>query len=1217
MAVNDDEKSSGITFWSKSLLLAHEIVRAGAFEWTNSARVAFSAGLIGPAKRAQCPSGVMAMKLIRCIGHDEEQKQEEVYSLDQEAQELLLWGQANLSKLLSLLSLLSAQRHHSFVLTPAEPEPRLDEALLLQALDSGERPFGVVFVSNVGAELASDDLAEAQRIDGPFNMMPKWFRGTACHSVCGWLLQCAPEALGSACALLGSDRLLLRTLQKSFALQRLAPFRSLDRFDAVVDAFDVVRVGVHFCSDHLGHGGMTCSHVHGDALDENLQEYRQILQSLHEAYPNLKFIHNSCNLQRWLPKRVHNCWPHLVSMGEDWQAFLELWNSCCAAAFGYGGNASCFRKQELQRLRIPQRLVIEDFAYPTCCEGLPFYQEPPMFEAWHGVHQLLPDVIAPNRLVNFHIVHDDPKTLSAAMGLQDHFKPWAWRQIHKSQRSASRARKSRDKTIAASWHAMAPKMSILEYRTAKIEAQMNTVGFESGGMPKRMQGTKPNNMDPWMALQRATTLWGGGGDSSFHLRKILLQNPPDEGLCRGSVIDSYKSRFETMGLAGGGSAAFAKSLQGNAEAVQQRAIALGEAMGAGGARVPVVADAGRTMEKMLEKFVNSRLDKYAVAAAERQNKEFKKEEKKKHKKKDKKKDETCFLWIMVLFYDWILTIIGDPWSLPKEGKEHALGGGGEVGWLRCSELRERLREEAEKAVLAEERHQAEREALETALRNTHAQGQKEQVQAVHALKTSGAEKESPGFALIAWAAEIQQMALDLQEALQEQLSGFRALTAAVRGLMKETGESIQGFPSVASRHWSPSRLTARTLIRSKYFEACSVLAILAGLVLLVFEVNADAKCFPEYLTRFQDCPVSSLHIRWLEECVARAYVDGSSFLCICWNLIDLATVAVGWAGKIWVSALKLNFLRAFRLLRICRGSRLALAIPELYFLVLALCACMKAFLFALALVGFVFFLWAIVTVQTLHPVLSRSPAFADVWSATVTLASPDYSSELRTSDFLRHLRRLQRRDPMQQARIEYSVLELRQLIKEELLGQLRTAASPLTSSHLEEREIREYSSKREFSRCAQPHGLAAGSALCHAGGLVPRELGAGGRVARPVGYSGATLEQASNGFEFTTPVAANRFGSLIWRAMALGLTCRTTRYWPKYRCDQHGNHCLIGESGGVGQECDQEGCAPPVDTKFEATFGDNAHLCDFATQKPGGAKAVRRRGERRCNTQEG
>lgn len=126
---------------------------------------------------------------------------------------------------------------------------------------------------------------------------------------------------------------------------------------------------------------------------------------------------------------------------------------------------------------------------------------------------------------------------------------------------------------------------------------MNTVGFESGGMPKRMQGTKPNNMD------------------------------------------SYKSRFETMGLASGGSATFAKSLQSNAQATTQKAIALGEAMGAGGARVPVVPDAGRTMEKMLEKFVNSQLEKHAVAAAERQNKEFKKEEKKKHKKKDKKKEK--------------------------------------------------------------------------------------------------------------------------------------------------------------------------------------------------------------------------------------------------------------------------------------------------------------------------------------------------------------------------------------------------------------------------------------------------------------------------------------------------------------------------------------------------------------------------------------------------
>ncbi|CAL1150507.1 unnamed protein product [Cladocopium goreaui] len=54
----------------------------------------------------------------------------------------------------------------------------------------------------------------------------------------------------------------------------------------------------------------------------------------------------------------------------------------------------------------------------------------------------------------------------------------------------------------------------------------------------------------------------------------------------------------------------------------------------------------------------------------------------------------------------------------------------------------------------------------------------------------------------------------------------------------------------------------------------------------------------------------------------------------------------------------------------------------------------------------------------------------------------------------------------------------------------------------------------------------------------------------------------------------------------------STRYWPKFRCDDRGNGCLIGESGGPVQACGQEGCAPPVDTKFEATFGVQAEACN-------------------------
>ena len=54
-----------------------------------------------------------------------------------------------------------------------------------------------------------------------------------------------------------------------------------------------------------------------------------------------------------------------------------------------------------------------------------------------------------------------------------------------------------------------------------------------------------------------------------------------------------------------------------------------------------------------------------------------------------------------------------------------------------------------------------------------------------------------------------------------------------------------------------------------------------------------------------------------------------------------------------------------------------------------------------------------------------------------------------------------------------------------------------------------------------------------------------------------------------------------------------TRFWPKLGCDASGGHCSIGSSGGPAEHCvirvagkpdDYSHCAPPVDTKFEATF---------------------------------
>jgi len=51
-------------------------------------------------------------------------------------------------------------------------------------------------------------------------------------------------------------------------------------------------------------------------------------------------------------------------------------------------------------------------------------------------------------------------------------------------------------------------------------------------------------------------------------------------------------------------------------------------------------------------------------------------------------------------------------------------------------------------------------------------------------------------------------------------------------------------------------------------------------------------------------------------------------------------------------------------------------------------------------------------------------------------------------------------------------------------------------------------------------------------------------------------------------------------------TVVATRFWPKMGCDADGQHCRLGSSGGPGQTCPRTGCAPPVDTKFEATWWD-------------------------------
>lgn len=71
--------------------------------------------------------------------------------------------------------------------------------------------------------------------------------------------------------------------------------------------------------------------------------------------------------------------------------------------------------------------------------------------------------------------------------------------------------------------------------------------------------------------------------------------------------------------------------------------------------------------------------------------------------------------------------------------------------------------------------------------------------------------------------------------------------------------------------------------------------------------------------------------------------------------------------------------------------------------------------------------------------------------------------------------------------------------------------------------------------------------------------------------------------------------SAIFTTSLNGAGLSATRFWPKVGCDASGSNCAVGSSGGPGEGCvvrvagqpdDYSNCAPPVDSKFEATFAD-------------------------------
>lgn len=75
-------------------------------------------------------------------------------------------------------------------------------------------------------------------------------------------------------------------------------------------------------------------------------------------------------------------------------------------------------------------------------------------------------------------------------------------------------------------------------------------------------------------------------------------------------------------------------------------------------------------------------------------------------------------------------------------------------------------------------------------------------------------------------------------------------------------------------------------------------------------------------------------------------------------------------------------------------------------------------------------------------------------------------------------------------------------------------------------------------------------------------------------------------------------GSMTYNIPDKGLA--SMRFWPAFDCDASGQNCRIGSSGGpaeFGFTCPPQGCAPPIDSKFEATFGCITGIADGSCQQ--------------------
>jgi len=206
--------------------------------------------------------------------------------------------------------------------------------------------------------------------------------------------------------------------------------------------------------------------------------------------------------------------------------------------------------------------------------------------------------------------------------------------------------------------------------------------------------------------------------------------------------------------------------------------------------------------------------------------------------------------------------------------------------------------------------------------------------------------------------------------------------------------------------WSSLRLTCWKFLRNQWFEAAISIIVCFNLVLIIYEADYDAQCFPDYFGNYKSCPFKSAEVHWVATCnlvllfiytleaALRVYVFRRRFPFSWWNQLDALVCTTGWIGIAFHGSINLALLRIVRVGRLARAFRFLFRIRELYLLLNGVVSSLKAIFFGTMLLMVMLVAYSIILVEWVHPKNSQitystcsecTTAFRSVWWSTITL----------------------------------------------------------------------------------------------------------------------------------------------------------------------------------------------------------------------------------------